>query len=256
MLLLSTSSLKWYWIHKIFTLTKKAKYDWIDLVIDDKNYDTMDENYLKWLSDAFQLPVLSITAPDKGLNKEKMDKIVTIAKVLNSQVLNFYPPHISDKNADFFTKYLQKTKKELRIKVTLQNVEQKFMLFIIPEYKNSNLMEIKKVTWDTALNLSIIDKSSGIDLTKAQSILWNTLTNIYLNDRNWLRSWLLPGNAWGWISYLPIESFLMKLKTWGYNWFFSLRVKPSEIWVWSDEKVLFNLEYVKNYYKKHFLDYQ
>jgi len=256
MLLLSTSSLKWYWIHKIFILVKKAKYDWIDLVIDEKNYDTMDENYLKWLSDAFELPILSVTAPDRGLSKEKMDKIVKIAQVLNSQILNFYPPHISDKNMDFFTKYLQKVKRELRIKVTLQNVEQKFMLFIIPEYRNSNLLDIKKITWDTALNLSNIDKSSWIDLSKAQSILWNTLSNVYLNDRVWLRTWLLPGSAWGWVSYLPIESFLMKLKISGYNWFFSLRVKPSEIWAWNDEKVLFNLEYVKNYYKKHFLDYK
>jgi hypothetical protein len=75
-----------------------------------------------------------------------MDKIVKIAQVLNSQILNFYPPHISDKNMDFFTKYLQKVKRELRIKVTLQNVEQKFMLFIIPEYRNSNLLDIKKIT--------------------------------------------------------------------------------------------------------------
>lgn len=256
MLLLSTSSLKWYWIHKIFTLVKKAKYDGIDLVIDEKNYDTLDENYLKWLSDAFEIPILSITAPDRGLNKERMDKIVSLAQILNTQVLNFYPPHISDKNMEFFSKYLAKVKRELRIKVTLQNVEQKFMLFVIPEYKNSNLLDIKKVTWDTALNLSNIDKSSWIDLSKAQSTLWNTLSNIYLNDKTWLRDWLLPGNAWGWVSYLPIESFLMKLKTSGYNWFFSLRVKPSEIGVWSDEKVLYNLEYVKTYYKKHFLDYK
>jgi len=256
MLLLSTSSLKWYGIHKIFTLVKKAKYDGVDLVIDDKNYDTFDALYLKGLSDAFDIPVLSITAPDRGLNKEKIDQIVKMAQVLNTQVLNFYPPHISDKNMSFFTKYLIKIKKELRIKVTLQNVEQKFMLFVIPEYKNSNLIDIKKITGDTALNLSNIDKSSGIDLTKAQLTLWNTLTNIYLNDKNGVKDGLLLWEAWGWVSYLPIESFLMKLKTSWYNWFFSLRVKPSEIWVGNDEKVLYNLEYSKNYYKKHFLDYK
>lgn len=256
MLLLSTSSLKWYGIHKIFTLVKKAKYEGIDLVIDDKNYDTLDEVYLKWLSDAFEIPILSITAPDRGLTKDKIDKIVKIAQLLNTQVINFYPPHISDKNFEFFSKYLVKIKKELRIKITLQNVEQKFMLFVIPEYKNSNLLDIKKITWDTALNLSNIDKASGIDLAKAQSTLWNTLCNIYLNDKSWVKDWLLPGTSWGWVSYLPIESFLMKLKTSWYNWFFSLRVKPSEIWVGSDEKILYNLDYAKTYYKKHFVDYK
>lgn len=256
MLLLSTSSLKWYWIHKIFTLVKKAKYDGIDLVIDEKNYDTLDENYLKWLSDAFEVPVLSITAPDKWLTKEKIEHIWRIAKALNSQVVNFFPPHISDKNMDFFAESLTKLKKDLKIKITLQNVEQKFMLFVIPEYRNSNLLEIKKITWDTALNLSDIDKSSGIDLNRAQATLWNTLTNIYLNDKNGPKIGLLPWNAGWWVSFLPIESFLMKLKTSWFNWFFSLRVNPLELWVGTDDKVLFNLDFAKNYYKKHFLDYK
>lgn len=256
MLLLSTSSLKGYGMHKIFTFVKKSKYDGIDLVIDDKNYDTYDEVYLKGLSDAFNIPVLSITAPDRWLNKEKIDKIVKIAETLNSQIINFYPPHISDKGLEFFPKYLQKIKKELRVKVTLQNIEQKYMLFVIPEYKNSNLLDIKKITGDTALNLSNIDRSSGIDLNKAQAMLGNTLCHIYLNDKTGIKDGLLPGNAWGWVSYLPIESFLMKLKSSGYNWFFSLRVKPSEISSGNDEKVLYNLEFIKKYYTKHFIDFQ
>lgn len=256
MLLLSTSSLKWYWLHKIFTLVKKSKYDWIDLCIDEKNFDTLDENYLKWLSDAFEVPVLSITAQDKWLNQEKVDKIAKIAKTLNSQIINFYPPHITDKNMDFFSKYLLKLKKDLRIKITLQNVEQKFLLFIIPEYRNSNLIDLKKITWDTALNLSSIDKSSWVDLIKAQAILWNTLSNIYFNDRTWIKDLLLPWCAWWWVSYLPLESFLMRLKISWYNWFFSLKVKPTELWAWNDEKVLYNLEYIKNYYNKHFINYK
>ncbi len=256
MLLLSTSSLKWYWLHKIFTLVKKAKYDGIDLIIDEKDFDTLDVNYLKWLQDAFDIPILSITAPQIGLNKEKIDTIVLIAKTLKIQVLNFFPPHISDKNMNFFTEYLVKIKKDLNIKVTLQNVEQKFMLFIIPEYRNINLIDIKKVTGDTALNLWNIDKLSGIDLAKAQAILWNTLTHVYLNDKIWIKDGLLPWASWGWVSYLPIESFLMKLKISWYNWFFSLKVKPSEIWVWIDEKVLYNLESIKEYYKKYFLNYK
>ncbi|MDD5770374.1 MAG: hypothetical protein PHE25_05385 [Candidatus Gracilibacteria bacterium] len=256
MLLLSTSSLKGYGLHKIFTLVKKSKYDGIDLCIDEKNFDTLDENYLKGLSDAFEVPVLSITAQDKGLNQEKVDKIAKIAKTLNSQIINFYPPHITDKNMDFFSKYLLKLKKDLRIKITLQNVEQKFLLFIIPEYRNSNLIDLKKITGDTALNLSSIDKSSGVDLIKAQAILGNTLSNIYFNDRTGIKDLLLPGCAGGGVSYLPLESFLMRLKISGYNGFFSLKVKPTELGAGNDEKVLYNLEYIKNYYNKHFINYK
>lgn len=256
MLLLSTSSLKWYGIHKIFTIVKKSKYDGIDLVIDEKNYDTLDEKYLKWLSDAFEVPVLSITAPEKWLNKAKIDKIVKIAESLKVQVINFFPPHISDKNMAFFPKYLSKIKKELRISITLQNVEQKFMLFVIPEYKNSNLLDLKKMTGDTALNISHIDKASGIDLLKAQNMLGNTLRNVFLSDKTGMKDGLLPWDAgWG-VSHLPIESFLMKLKSAGYNGFFSLKVRPSELGVGDEEKVLYNLELVKKYFTKHFTDYK
>ena len=45
------------------------------------------------------------------------------------------------------------------------------MLFVIPEYKNSNLVELKKITGDTALNIANLDKASGIDILKAQNML-------------------------------------------------------------------------------------
>lgn len=256
MFLISTASFKWYWIHKIFTLVKKAQYDGIDLVIDEKVADTMDENYLKWLSDAFEIPILSITAPERWMTKLKIDKIVKMAKALGTQVITFSPSHIYDKNTEWYFKYLLKVKKDLRISIALQNVEQKFLLFVIPEYKNSNLADLKKVTWDTVLNISNIDRAWGMDLMKMLSILWNTIVNVYLSDRAGMKDGLIPWTAGGWLSHLPIESFLMKLKGNGYNGFFTLRVRPNELWVGDDEKIMYNLEQLKIYYKKNFLDYK
>ena len=256
MLLLSTSSLKWYWLHKIFSFAKKANYDWIDLVIERLNYDTWDEEYIKSLSDSFWVPVLSITAPDKSLDKQKIDKIITIASTLQTQSITFSPPHITDKWMEWFYKYLAKIKRDTRKSIAVQNIEQKFLLFVIPEYKNANLTEIKKITWDTALNIANVDKSSWLDLLQTQTRLWNTITNVYLSDRNWPKDWLIPWSSGWWISYLPLESFLMKLRSAWYRWYFSLKVRPMELWAWNDEKVLQNLEYVKNYYKKHFLDFK
>lgn len=256
MLLLSTSSLKWYWIHKIFTLAKKAWYDWLDLVVEKLNYDTWDSKYLYELSKAFDLPILSVTAPDKWLDKKHVDQIVEIATEVKAQMITFCPPHFTDKNMWWFFKYLWKIKRDTRKTINLSNVDQKFLLFVIPEYKNSSLLELKKVTWDTALNISNIDKTTWMDLLKAQSILWNTIMNVYLSDRNGPKNWLLPWYSWGWVSFMPLESFLMKLRTWWYRWYISLRVRPGELWAWNDDKVLHNLEYVKSYYKKHFLDYK
>ncbi len=256
MILLSTSSLNWYWLHRIFKFAHKAWFDGLDLSLSKFNYDSWDEDYLKELSDSFNIPILSITAPSRWMNIKKVDKIIKIASTLWSQLVTFSPPHFSDKNTDWFIKYLLKVKRDTHLSIAVQNIEAKFLFFIIPEYKNATLFEIKKVTWDTTLDLSNIDISSWMDILKAQKILWNTIKNILLSDKHWAKAGILPGWAWGWISYLPLESFFMKLKTWGYNGFISLKVKWSELWVWTHERVLQNLEYAISYYKKHFLNYK
>ncbi len=256
MILLSTSSLTWYGLHRIFKFASKAGFDGLDIALWKINYDYWDENYIKELSDSFKVPVLSITAPTRGMNQKKVDKIVKIASTLWAQVITFSPPHFSDKNPTRFTKYLLKVKRDTHISIAVQNVEPKFLFFIIPEYKNSTLYEIKKVTWDATLDLSNIDSSSWMDILKAQKMLWSSAKNIFLSDKHGTKTWILPWWAgWG-ISYLPLESFFMKLKTAGYNGFITLKVKPTELWVWTEEKVLQNLEYSISYYKKHFLNYK
>ena len=256
MILLSTSSLVWYWLHRIFTFAHKAWFDGLDLSLWGINYDYWDEDYISELSKSFNLPVLSITAPTRWMNEKKVDKIISIATKIWAQLITFSPPHFSDKNISWFTKYLLKVKRDTHISIAIQNVEPKFLFFIIPEYKNSSLYEIKKVTGDTTLDLSSIDTTSWMDILKAQKMLWSSIKNIFLSDKHWTKAWLLPWWAGWWISYLPLESFFMKLKISWYNWFISLKVRPSELWVWTEEKVLQNLSYWISYYKKHYLNYK
>jgi len=256
MLLLSTSSLIWYSLHRVFSFAKKANYEWIDITLNKLNYDFWDADYIKWLSDAFWVPVISITSPMKWIDEKVVDRIINIAQVTWAQVVTFSPPHLMDKNTKWFSSYLPRVKKNTQLSIAIQNVEEKFMFFIIPEYKNSTLSELKKVTWDSALDIWAIDASSGMDILKAQKMLGSSIKNIFLSDRRWPKSWLLPWTAWGWISYLPLESFFMKLKTIWYNGHVTIRVRQSELWAWSEERVIQNLEYAKNYYVKHFLDFK
>ncbi len=256
MILLSTSSLQGYWLHRIFDFANKWWYDGLDLALNKSNHDLWDEDYIKFLSDSFNIPVLSITAPARWMSEKKVDKLVSMAWKLGTQIISFSPPHISDKNMTWFTKYLLKVKRDTHLSISIQNIAPKFMFFIIPEYKNTTLFEIKKVTWDTTLDLSSIDSTSGFDILKAQKLLWSSVKNIFFSDKRGSNNGILPWWAWGGISYLPLESFFMKLKTSWYNWFITLKVKPSELWAWNEERVIQNLEYVKNYYKKHFLNFK
>jgi len=255
-LLLSTSSLHGYGIHRIFDFAKKSWFDGLDIALNSVQHDMWDEDYLKYLSDSFNLPILSITAPSKWMDEKKVDKIVQIAGKVKAQILNFSPPHFSDKNTNWYSRYLLKVKRDTHLAISIQNVDPKFIFFIIPEYKNTALVEIKKLTWESTLDVSALDSSSGYDILKAQKLLWSSLKNIFLSDKHWTRHWVLPGWAgWG-ISYLPLESFFYKLKTTGYNWFITLKVLPSELWAWNEDRVMQNLEFSRAYYEKHFLNYK
>lgn len=256
MLLISTASLEWYWLHRVFDFAKKADYDGIDLVLSPKDFDHWDADYVKKLSDESWIKVLSITAPSRGLNEKKVDKIIKLALELWAQNVTFSPPYYRDSNFSWYTNYLPKIKRDTQLSVSIKNVEPKFLLFIIPEYKNATLFEIKKITWDTSLDVANIESSMWTDIIKAEKILGSSIKNIYFSDKHGPKKGLLPGLAWWGISYLPLESFLMKLRTWGYWAFITLDVTPREIGVWTEEKVLQNMAYFKNYYKKHFLSYK
>ena len=80
------------------------------------------------------------------MDAKKVDKIMEMAKKLNVQLVTFSPPHYSDKETTWFTGYLPRVKRLSAISVGIQNVEPKFIFFIFPEYKNSTLYEIKKIT--------------------------------------------------------------------------------------------------------------
>ena len=252
MLLLSTISFAWYGLHRIFSFAKQANYDGIELVLTKNNHDYWDEDYVLSLSKEFNIPVLSIKAPKRGISEKVVDKIVSIALKLQTQNITFTPPNYKDKNVSWYLKYLAKIKRDTHLSISIENVEPKFILFIIPEYKDASLRQIKKITGDTALDISSIDKASGLDILKAQKILGSSLKNIYISDMYGPKKWLLPGQAWWGTSYLPLESFLMKLKASNYNWFITLEISPRELWVWNNEKILYNLDFFKKYYEKHF----
>lgn len=247
-ILLSTNSLEWYWLHRAFLIAKEAWFYGIDLSVSFDNFDTLDIEYINKISNEVWIKVLSISAPSKKINKYMVDKLLYMASYLWSQLVTFFPPHFSDKNIDWYNEYLPKLSKDSLISISIKNVEPEFLFFIIPARKNASLIEVKKVTWNTSFDIS-----SSSDIIKDISFLGSSMKNIYLsdslNDKKWLVLWTSVGNT----SNLPIESFLMKLKANSYNWFFSIKLSPSELWVWDYNLVIDRLKGCISYYKKYFL---
>jgi len=255
MLLLSTASLTGYGLHRIFQFAKNSKYTGIDIALGNLNFDLWDEDYIYELTQQFNLPVLSLTAPGKWMSKKQLEKILIMAKKLSVQLVTVSPPHITDKDTKWFWSTLAKIKKDTHISICVQNVEPKFLFFVIPEYRNATFSQIKSVTGDTTLDILGVDSSSSMDIIKAEALLGKSIKNILFSDKKGMKRGILPGWAWGWISYLPLESFLMKLKSTGYGWYITLKVNPKEVWVWNAERVEQNLAYMKSYYEKHFEKY-
>lgn len=247
MILLSTESLKWYGLHRAFKIAKKSWFHWIDLSVSFENFDSLDMEYLKEISDEIWIKILSISAPWSWVTESLIDKLLAMSAYFWSQIINFYPPHFSDKSISWYKEYLPKIKNSSSLSITIQNVEPKLLFFIIPTRKNASLIEIKKITWDTALDLS-----NSNDIIKDSVFLWNSIKNIYLSDSIWEKHWLTLWTSSWWISNLPIESMLMKLNANWYNWFFTLKVSPKELWVWNEDLVINNLKSNISYIEKYF----
>ncbi|PZM85557.1 hypothetical protein DLH72_02085 [Candidatus Gracilibacteria bacterium] len=249
MILLSTESLKGYGLHRILLFAKEAGFHGVDLSVSFEDFDTFDIEYVKNISDEIGIKILSISAPSSRITETIVDKLLSMSAVLGSQVITFSPPHFSDKDAEWYQKYLPKIKKTSNISISVQNVEPKFLFFIIPTRRNASLIEIKKVTGDTSF-----DVANSTDILKDSAFLGNSIKNIYLSDSHLDKRGLLLGTSVGSTSNLPIESFLMKLKANGYNGLFSLKVEPKELGVGNEEKIISNLKSCISYYEKYFND--
>ena len=184
MLLLSTSSLAGYGLHKIFTLAKRANYDGIDLSVDFDMYDTCDAHYIHTLIQLVDISVISISAPERRLNKKQFDQVLVLASDLGIGVVNIHPPHRLDKEKDWSGDYHKKVaKKYPNITINIINAPPKTWLFVISEYGDARPETIKKITEHTALSIENVDPASGVDLMKTSILLGSTMGFIYLSDK-------------------------------------------------------------------------
>lgn len=193
MFLLSTSSLRGYGLHKIFSFAKDAHYDGICIDLNPLDFDTENAEYIASLSKEFKIPVVGITAYERKMTPKAVDQIICMANILEAKTVNFYPPHRLDKNGEWFSEYLPKVQqRENTLDITVINVEPKTFLFLISEYKDATLPLIKKVTGKTTLHISNVDPESGTDLIKTFSLLGNSIHNVYLSDKTGNKEELLP----------------------------------------------------------------
>jgi len=245
MLSLSSDSLKGYGLNRIFQTVKMAGYNGVDLVIDPKNYDTQNAQYIKSLAESMGVPVVAIQTPPNA-NPHKIQEAVQMAKILGTRVIVVQPPKIFDfKYIQWLKNEIPKIRQKENISIALENAPSETFLGIIPEHAMGNIIDLKKFK-HVCIDTSRIAQKRD-DLIRIYKALKKFLVHIHISNVKAGKYYYPLAKG-----ILPLESFLTKLKQDGFSGNISLKVNPKFLEAGDDQKLMKMLEEQKLFYDTYF----
>lgn len=246
MISLHTSSLHKYGLNRIFAFAKDAGYDGIEVEVDKNNFDTQNAEYIRKLSDEYQLPIIALHTPLNG-TQTSVEHVVDMAVYLKCPVVVITPPKLTDFK---FTRWLKKEapilRKKKHINIALANTGGKTFLGFLPEHALNNISDLRDFGM-VALDCSMT-ASKKEDLIRFYEHIKKFLVHVHLSNVNKHKEYSLPNEG-----VLPLESFLKKLKDNEYKGAISVMVRPTELAAGDDEKVLKKLKDVKKFIEEYYL---
>jgi hypothetical protein len=129
----------------VFQLVKEAGFDGIDLAI-WKNFDSRKVDYVKKLSENYDLPIRVIQTSD-NLNDKEINRAIDLCYELNVDTITINAPRFFNfKTFNFITdNILQRRKANKNIHFSIINPEDSSLFALpIPKYRFSNMVEIVK----------------------------------------------------------------------------------------------------------------
>lgn len=245
MLVLCTDTLKGYGLNRIFEFAKEAGYEGIDLQMDSRNFDTLNKDYIKRISEETGVPVKSVSADVNASSKEVLDA-VDIAKLLGAKIVVIQSPKILNfKYTNWLRTEVPKIREREKISIALENAPASTLLGFIPEHSMANLAELKKFKHACLDTSRVAEKHQ--DLIRTYGILKKYLVHIHISN-------VFKGKKYYRLEdgILPLESFLTKLKQDDYQGFISVKVNPKFIRAGEDEKMIKHLRDMKDFYNSYF----
>jgi len=245
MLALSTDSLRGYGLNRIFEFVKEAGYDGIDLAMDEKNYDTLNADYIKKLSEEYGVPVLSMQLGDATPKKLKIG--LEMAKKIGCKVIIIQPPAILNVGQTMWLKNeVPKIRAKENISIALENAPSDLILGFIPKHAMNNIVELKKFKHACIDTTRIALKRQ--DLIRIYKSLQKYLVHVHLSNVKGSKGYSLPDDG-----ILPLESFLTKMRQDNFPGTVSMKINPKFLQAGEDDKVLKHLEDMKKYYETYFV---
>lgn len=184
--LFSTDALSGYGLDLVFDLVKEAGYDGLDLAI-RKNFDARKIDYVKKLSDKYQLPVKVIQTSD-NINDKEIKKAIDLCYELGADTIALNAPSFFNFKAFNFIadNILRRRKENKAIHFTIINPEDSSIFALpIPKYRFSNMVEIvKKYLCYIGLDIVNIDTDAFEDqfMRKMKDFL-PYVSTIYISDK-------------------------------------------------------------------------
>lgn len=247
----STDSLSGYGLDLVFELVKEAGFDGIDLAI-WKNFDSRKIDYVKKLSENYQLPVKIIQTSD-NLNDKEINRAIDLCYELGADTITINAPKFFNfKTFSFIADNILRRRKEHKaIHFAIINPEDSSVFALpIPKYRFSNMVEIvKKYLCYIWLDVANLDSDSfETDFLRKMKDFLPYLAVIYFSDKSRVWEWhILPGD---WV--LKLSTFLKKLKEFGYNRYVSTKIKISKADLADSDKVKLILKKARNYLKENY----
>lgn len=246
LLTLSTDSLQGYGLNRVFQFIKDAGYDGVDLLLDPKNYDTQNVEYLQGLVEKFGIPVISLQTP-MNANPKTILRAVEIAKELGVKIIVVQPPRLFSLHyIKWLTSEVPKIRQREDLSIALENAPNDTFLGIIPEHAMQGIADLKKFKHVTLDTTRVAFKKD--DLIRVYNVLRKYLVHVHLSNVRKGKGYALPDEG-----VLPLESFLTKLRQDGYKGAISFKIHPKYMQVGDDAKVKKHLAECKKYYETYFV---
>lgn len=130
MLLLSTGSLRYYELDRVFEIARDTGFDGIELIVDER-WDTTDPVYLKRLIRRYGLPIPSLHTPFGFVETpawgkdpaERMRRSITLAGEIGAQVAVIHLPFFAERRyARWVMEELPQLQQRTGIKLAVENM--------------------------------------------------------------------------------------------------------------------------------------
>jgi len=244
MLLFHTDNLPHYGLERIFEFAKAAGYDGLEIGV-GRNFDTQNPDYIKKLSERYDLPVKAFSIVAKQEENLAVAYQHTVRE-FEGAIMNLIPPQsLSFKYKKWMEEIVPKLAQKYNLTACRRNVPNETMLGFLPGRSDNSISALRQAG-PVCLDLTALALANE-DIMKAIEEAGTALKHVYLSNVFRKQPYSAPVHG-----VLPLESFLTKLAGKDFRGNFTLYVKPQELYEGDDDQVIAKMVESREYFEKYF----